>query len=70
MSRVVSASREVIEGKLLAALDDAEKVAVVFSREDLDDVIDAMESGCLTARTKGMLADFRKLRAAAFGERR
>lgn len=69
MSKVVPSNREIIEGKLLAALDDADKVACVFSSEDLDDLIDLMECGHLNTRTESLLRDLRKLREAAFGAR-
>ena len=39
--KVVRSSREVIEGKLLTALEDDNVVAVILSLQDLQDLIDA-----------------------------
>jgi len=62
--------REVIEGKLLAALDDESKVAALFSKRDLDVLIQGL--GC-TARLAGpelmqMVNDLTQLRREAFGK--
>jgi len=70
MSEAVS--REVIEKKLLAALDDGAKVAIVASEEDLRLLIAALEdyicrrSSCGDA-ARAMVADLRTLKREAFG---
>ena len=81
-SKITYTPKEVIEGKLLAALDDEDKVAAVFSKQDLDDLISAFyaaitlgeaagpkkgRSGEQLQRFREMLDDFKKLRTAAFG---
>ena len=69
MSRAACASvhhtpRQVIEGKLLAALDDESKVAVLFSHEDLNVLIGNMRSKSPEAAR--MIKDLKQLRAVAF----
>lgn len=73
MSRneIVPAKREVIEGQLLAALDDKTKVAVLLTESDLDFLI----AHLMLARTNRMgsmlkcdewIADLTELKNAAF----
>lgn len=67
------APREVLEGKLLAALDDESKVAIVLDKADVDMLINALEAYPAHAVKGGKshrqyAADLRQLRSAAFGE--
>jgi hypothetical protein len=64
------ASREVIAGKLLAALDDGSgQVAIVLREVDLDRLILAMESYRYgDADDWRFIADLKRLRKEAFGE--
>lgn len=68
--RVQPTSREVIWGKLLAALYDADKVGIVLSQADLAELIKILETTrTSTAPQRLWLADLRKLQKAAFGEK-
>ena len=61
------AKREIIEGRLLAALDDEDKVAIVASKEDLAFLIKCV--GNFHDRSKQqqeMLADLTTLHSEAF----
>ena len=69
------ASRTVIENQLLIALNDKSKVAFLLTKDDLNLLIwwgsiapgNVLASDALEPeRSKGMLADLRKLRSAAF----
>ncbi len=62
---VVSTSHEVIEHRLLVALNDQDKVAIVGSKEDVDMLIDALDS---TMDNRGMGARV-KMRKFADGLR-
>jgi hypothetical protein len=64
---VQHSQREVIEGKLLAALDDESKVAALLSHDDLDVLIRALSDAPANAENVRMLEDFKQLRAVAFG---
>lgn len=64
-ARIVHTERRVIENKLLAALDDAAKVAIVTTREDLDLLIDGLAK-LNVERARELVADMMKLREAAF----
>ena len=55
---------EVIEGRLLHALADEAKVAILATREDLDCLIMGLEHA--PVRRHGMLAGLRQLRDEAF----
>ena len=61
---VESATRQVIEGKLLTALDDDSKVAILASEDDLNVMIRRLATGDETERN--LAADFVQLRRAAF----
>jgi len=61
---------EVIENKLLNALEDSDKVALVVTREDLDRLIYALNSVPLETTGRSMLAGLRKLRDSAFASRK
>lgn len=59
--------RSVIERKLLAALDDdSGKVAIVATQDDLNLLINALES-CPGGESERMAADLRRLLKEAFG---
>ena len=68
--------KQVIENKLLAALDDDDKVAILCNSDDLDVLIGACvfqlhqpigAEHLLKDRLREMLADMKKLRKHAFG---
>jgi hypothetical protein len=61
---VESTTHEIIESKLLHALADTDKVALVVTRDDLDCIIMGLEHA--PVRRIGMLTGLRQLRAAAF----
>lgn len=71
---IEEAPREIIGEQLLMALDDKSKVALVFSKEDLDELIDALHrakfhtKAGVTKRQATMLEDLHDLRDAAFPE--
>ena len=67
LNRVVQTSRQVIEHKLLTALDDPATVAVLYSREDLDLLIPILRT-TTNARANEMAAGLEQLRREAFGE--
>lgn len=72
-NKVVQSSRQVIEHKLLAALDDAEKVAIICSKEDLDLQIYALRKAMTKDDPKWnelreCCAGLEQLRQEAFGE--
>jgi hypothetical protein len=66
----------VIENRLLAALHDEEKAAILVSRDDLDLLTDALEYASLEmegsdyfpVQFRRMFDDLQQLRKAAFGE--
>ena len=67
--RVIRTTRTVMERKLLRALDDNSKVAILATKEDLDLLISALgDSIQKDAQLYG--ADLEKLRDAAFPTRR
>lgn len=70
-AKVERVPRTVIEGKLLAALDDELSVAVTLNGDDLDAVIEALSWYCQhaadDARQRSLRRDLKKLRKAAFG---
>lgn len=71
-NKVVPTSREVIEGRLLAALDDNTKVAILASVEDLDLFICAFKTSeglgmALEPKLKEMRLSLEQLRREAFG---
>lgn len=62
-------SHEVIERKLLAALDEGDQVAILATREDLDIIIAGLEAYSPWARPlrrQTLLHGLRKLREEAF----
>ena len=61
---VVPASRQVIERKVLAVLDDENKVAIIASKQDLEDLIAAL-SGYEIGVTNGNIVSWE-----AYGKRR
>lgn len=63
---VIPSNRQVIENKLLTAIDDDSKVAILASREDLDLLIEALSNWTEKARLYS--ADLSQLRRAAFGD--
>ena len=71
---VENAIRQVIEKKLLAALDDADRVAILASKQDLDDLIWAIHRSLAQAdwdkvrmeRMYELLAGIRQLSSEAF----
>lgn len=77
-SKVVQSSRQVIEHRLLTALEeDPSAVAILASKEDLDLLILALADvtagggalhGRLGARAKDYLQGLRQLRREAFGK--
>ena len=65
--KVSRVQREVIEGKLLAALDDSSKVAILCSEDDLELLIYVLEKLPLPSMpVRQMAKDLRRLRAEAF----
>lgn len=60
-------SRELIEHKLLAALDDAAKAAIVMSADDLEMLIAGLEHLPETGPQQRFLVDLRVLQTAVFG---
>lgn len=68
-------NREVIEDKLLTALEDGHTVAALLQEADLDLLIHALDdmaekqtySAELTKKARDFAADMRQLRKAAFG---
>lgn len=65
---VENMKREVIERKLLAALNDETKVAALLEKQDLDVLIEALEfyEGPSFEKTRQFANDFRQLRKEAF----
>lgn len=60
-------SREVIENKLLAALNDEDKVGICLSKDDLEELIISLASiNRPTTKARQWLADLQKLQRAAF----
>lgn len=70
MSEVIESTREVIEHKLLMAVNDSTKVAIVLTAPELDDLIQATQHGrrYLTPSQIALVEDMRKLQDAAFPE--
>lgn len=68
MSKVEYTPKEVIENKLLAALNEAGNVAIIATLEDLDLLIFALSLDFESPHRDGFLADLKKLRAGAFPE--
>lgn len=66
-NKVVQSSRQVIEHKLLTALDDPDVVAILASKEDLDLYILYLGTAANT-RANELAASLRQLRREAFGE--
>ncbi len=70
---VIPTSREVIENKLLTALEDDNTVAVLFSKQDLEDVLFALESYKWNperiARCRELAGGMNQLYLEAFGEK-
>lgn len=72
-NKIEYAKREVIHGKLLAALEDDNVVACVFTEEDLDDLIEALYRAkfdtkrSTTQSQDDLLESLRQLRREAFG---
>lgn len=68
MTKISHVPREVLEGRLLAALDDQSKVAVVMSEDDLRLVISALgyAPDGWGKKVKQMRDDLCKLRDSAF----
>jgi hypothetical protein len=70
---VQGASREIIERKLLAALDDEDKVAIIASRQDLEDLITAVNTLLRHLwskdwpRVNALKSDLERLKKEAFG---
>lgn len=64
--RVEQASREVIERKLLTALEDESQVAILATRGDIGLLINALEQ-YNTVHAKQWAADLKRLRLEAFG---
>lgn len=77
----VRVEREVIDEKLLVALDDGAKVAILASEEDLDTIIHCINRTCDAnpdnrntnglpgwIKQKQLLEDLQELRKQAFGE--
>lgn len=67
-----SASREVIDGQLLVALDDKSKVAIVASEETLDFLIEGLSvlvpwSKERADKCRILVEDLKKLKREAFG---
>ena len=68
MTDTVITSREVIENKILTALVDADKVAIVASEDDLQIVIRALTLLAVTdSRANSLLNGARQLQQEAFG---
>lgn len=66
-NRVVQSSREVIEHKLLAALDNPDCVAIFASKEDLDLLIESLRMRA-SPRALEFAQGLEQLRYEAFGE--
>lgn len=68
--KVVNTPRTVIEGQLLAALDDKTKVALLIVEEDLTMLINALEQNHQPspAKVEEFATDLRQLRREAFGK--
>lgn len=54
--------REVIEGKLLAALDDEGKVAIILSQQDLGLLIQACLAAAVHSRTPEEMERFTRMK--------
>jgi len=68
MTDTVITSREVIENKILTALVDADKVAIVASEDDLQIVIRALTLLAVTeSRANSLLNGVLQLQQEAFG---
>lgn len=73
-NKIEYAKREVIQGKLLTALENDDVVVCVFTEEDLDDLIDALyRTKFDTKRSTNqsqddLLESLRQLRREAFGD--
>ncbi len=65
-TKVIRVPREVIENTLLTSIGVGGKVAMVFSREDLDILIKGFDA--TDEKSADMLRDLRLLRKRAFGE--
>jgi hypothetical protein len=67
--RVIRATRTVVERKLLTALDDNSKVAILATKKDLDLLISALGDS-IQKDAQRYAADLKKLRDAAFSTQR
>ncbi len=66
-SRIEKVDRELIENKMLAALDDSEVVAILATKDDLDLLIRSVDAyASITTRGRDLADDLKKLRQAAF----
>lgn len=66
---IESTTRQVIQNKLLTALDDDDVVAVLYTKEDLLALLAMCEGkrpGKWFARQRGLIAGFQELLKAAF----
>ena len=63
---VESVNRTVIDGQLLAALDDKSKVAILATVDDLNLFIEALTPMWAHTKAQEMLADLKQLKMAAF----
>lgn len=72
MAKVEHTSRQVIDNKLLAALDDEEKVAIVTNEDDVELLIDALSFYAQAADAENrdkaatFIADLMQLKREAF----
>ena len=67
-AEIVDVPRELIENRLLAALDDRTCTAILANEDDLNLFIEAFETSPVGSSDRGhtLLMDMKKLRAAAF----
>lgn len=67
-AKIVEVPRELIEDRLLAAMDDRDCAAILANKDDIALIIGAFESSPVGSTVKGqvMLQDLRKLLASAF----
>lgn len=78
MTDIVPSNRQVIEDKLLVALEDPGSVAIIATAKDLDLMLEAfialiainerLENKIKIQKAKQMAADILQLRTSAFGE--
>lgn len=64
--RVERVDRTVIEGKLLASLEDKDVVAILFTKQDLEITIGALDSITGTPRHRSLADGMRQLLKEAF----